>query len=92
MTNDLCGDGVIIIDGAEIETVYYWLTVVAEAGPVIAEGSITGSERVMKLVRKAAAPKLVMVDGPTLILQCEGGRGGVRWVKALAAPIDVQSI
>ena len=41
-TQELSGDGMIIIDGQNVETVYYWLTVVPEAGPVVAEGSIQG--------------------------------------------------
>jgi hypothetical protein len=36
----------IIIDGENVEIVYYWLTVVPKAGLVIAEGSISGSEEV----------------------------------------------
>jgi hypothetical protein len=32
ITQDLSGDGVVIIDGQNVETVYYWLTVVPEAG------------------------------------------------------------
>jgi hypothetical protein len=27
MSDDLTGDGMIILDGESIETVYYWLTV-----------------------------------------------------------------
>jgi hypothetical protein len=46
--DEISGDGMIVINGRIVETVYYWLTVVPKAGPVIAEGSISGSEDVMK--------------------------------------------
>jgi hypothetical protein len=82
MNDELTGDGMLILDGESIATVYYWLTVVPEPGTVIAEGSITGSEDLMKKIKSAAAAKLALVDGPTVILKCYGGRGGVRWVKA----------
>jgi hypothetical protein len=57
----------------------------ADCGPgaMIAEGSISGSEDVMRRIKKASAAKLALVDGPTLTLRCHGGRSGVRWVKAL---------
>jgi hypothetical protein len=42
MSDELSGDGMIILDGESIATVYYWLTVVPEPGAVIAEGSISG--------------------------------------------------
>jgi hypothetical protein len=54
---ELSGDGVIIIDGKNVETVYYWLTVVPEAGPVIAEGSISGSEGMMRKVKNAKSQR-----------------------------------
>ena len=83
MNDELTGDGVLILDGESIATVYYWLTVVPEPGAVIAKGSISGSEDVMRRIKKASAAKLTLVDGPTLTLRCHGGRGGVRWVKVL---------
>jgi hypothetical protein len=86
MDDELAGDGTLILDGESIATVYYWLTVVPKPGVVIAEGSITGSEDVMRKIKKnATAAKLAVVDGPTVILKCYGGRGGVRWVKALSS-------
>jgi hypothetical protein len=78
---ELSGDGMIIIDGQNVETVYYWLTVVPEAGPVIAEGSISGSEEVMRKIKHAKVAKLTLSDGPTVALQCHGGRNGTRWVR-----------
>lgn len=85
ITDEISGDGMIIIDGENVEVVYYWLTVVPKAGRVIAEGSISGSEEVMKKVRNATTAKLTLMDGPTVKLRCHGGRNGTRWVKAMRA-------
>jgi hypothetical protein len=85
MSDDLTGDGMIILDGESIEPVFYWLTVVPEPGAVLAEGSITGSEDLMKRIKRATAAKLALADGPIVVLRCYGGRGGVRWVKALSS-------
>jgi hypothetical protein len=85
IADEVSGDGMIIIDGENVEIVYYWLTVVPKAGLVIAEGSISGSEEVMKKVKNAKTPKLMLVDGPTVALRCHGGRNGTRWVKAMRA-------
>jgi hypothetical protein len=52
MNDELTGDGMLILDGESIATVYYWLTVAPEPGTVIAEGSITGSEDLMKRLRE----------------------------------------
>jgi hypothetical protein len=38
MNDELTGDGMIILAGESIATVYYWLTAVPEPGAVIAEG------------------------------------------------------
>jgi hypothetical protein len=85
IADEVSGDGMIIIDGENVEIVYYWLTVVPKAGLVIAEGSISGSEEVMKKVKNAKTAKLMLVDGPTVALRCHGGRSGTRWVKAMRA-------
>jgi hypothetical protein len=82
--DDLIGEGLVIIDGRN-EKVSYWLTVSPEAGPVVAEGSISGPERLMRRVRKARRVKLALGDGPVVILECQGGSGDVQWVKALIA-------
>jgi len=82
-TDELSGDGMIVLDGENVEKVYYWLTVIAEPGNVIAEGSISGPEDVMKMIKKAKTAKLTLVDGPTLTLRCHGGKNGTRWVKAV---------
>jgi hypothetical protein len=83
--DEISGDGMIVINGRIVETVYYWLTVVPKAGPVIAEGSISGSEDVMKKIKNAKTAKLILVDGPTVALRCHGGKNGTRWGKAMRA-------
>jgi hypothetical protein len=84
--DEISGDGVIIIDGENVDQVFYWLTISPEPGDVIAEGSITGSETLMRKVKNArSAKKLALMDGPTVMIRCEGGRNGVRWVKAMRA-------
>lgn len=80
--DDLIGDGIVIVDGLN-ETVSYWLTVSPEAVPLLAEGSISGSERLMRMVSKARQVKLALADGPVVTLECEGGSGDEQWVKAL---------
>lgn len=82
--DELSGVGTIIIGGEEAGAIYYWLTIVPVAGPVVAEGSITGPEEFMRKVMNATGPKLVLQDGHVVTLQCDGGATGVRWVKALA--------
>lgn len=71
-TDDLIGEGTIIIDGRN-ERVSYWLTVSPEGDPVLAEGSISDARNV----------KLALGDGPVVTLECEGGSGEEQWVKAL---------
>ena len=80
--DDLSGEGIVIIDGRH-EKVSYWLTVSPEAGPLLAQGSISGPEQLMKSVRKASKVKLALGDGPVVTLECEGGSGDVQLVKAL---------
>ena len=79
------GDGTIIIDGESVDQVFYWLTISPEPGDVIAEGSITGTEALMRKVKKAKIAKLALMDGPTVLIRCEGGHNGVRWVRAMKA-------
>jgi len=82
----LIGEGLVIIDGRnENEKVSYWLSVSPEAGPVVAEGTISGPERLMRRVREARRVKLALGDGPVVTLECQGGLGDVQWVKALIA-------
>jgi hypothetical protein len=82
--DDLIGEGLVIMNGRN-ERVSYWLTVSPEAGPVVAEGSISGPERLMRRVRNAKRVKLALGDGPVFTLECQGGSGDVQWVKALIA-------
>jgi hypothetical protein len=81
--DELSGSGMVIIDGENVEAVYYWLTVAPEPGRLIAEGSISGSEQLMRKIRKAKAARLALADGPVLTIRCEGGRNGVRWIRAI---------
>ncbi|XIA63425.1 hypothetical protein ACFIOY_30380 [Bradyrhizobium sp. TZ2] len=74
--DELSGAGTIIIGGEEAGAVYYWLTIVPVAGPVVAEGSITGSEEFMRKVMNATGPQLVLQDGPVVTLQCGRRRYG----------------
>ena len=83
--DEISGDGIIIIDGKNVDQVFYWLTISPEPGDVIAEGSITGSEALMRKVKNARSAKLVLMDGPTVMIRCEGGHNGVRWVRAMRA-------
>ncbi len=82
-TDELTGDGLIIIDGRGVGTVYYAMTLSAEIGGVIAEGSISGSEELMCRVTVADRPRLALEDGPVFTLDCSGGDDGIRWVRAL---------
>jgi hypothetical protein len=66
MNDELSGDGTIITDGEVIATVYYWLTVMPKSGAVIAEGSITGAEEVMRRIKKSTAPKMALAGAPQL--------------------------
>ena len=54
-----------------------------EPGDLVAEGSIHGSEELMRKVKKAKRAILEPDAGPSLGLKCEGDRNGIRWVKAL---------
>jgi hypothetical protein len=84
MADVISGNGRIILDGSGVEdSVFYWLTISDEPGKLVAEGSITASEDLLRKVKKAKRATLALEDGPPLTLKCEGGRNGVRWVKAL---------
>ena len=74
----------IVLDGDGVEDdVFYSLTISDEPGKVVAEGSISGSEDLLRKVKKAQQATLALEDGPPLALKCVGGRNGVRWVKAI---------
>ena len=84
MPDVISGNGTIILDGNGVEdAVSYWLTICDEPGNLVAEGSISASEDLLRKVKKANRATLALEDGPPLALKCVGGRNGVRWVKAL---------
>ncbi|MBI5260634.1 MAG: glycosyltransferase family 2 protein [Bradyrhizobium sp.] len=83
LNDEMTGEGRITIDGDDVGCVAYSLTLVSEAGPLIAEGSISGPEELLHAVKKAEQPKLVLEEGPAFTLRCRGGSQGLRWVKAL---------
>ena len=82
---EISGRGTITIDGLPVENdaVFYWLDICEQPGELVAEGSIHGSEELMRKVKKAKRAILEPEAGPPLALKCEGGLNGVRWVKAL---------
>jgi hypothetical protein len=81
---DVSGNGIITIDGVRVEVVvFYWLTVAERPGSLVAEGSISGPETILRKVKKAKRVTLALEDGPPLALKCEGGRNGVRWIRAM---------
>ena len=82
MADVINGNGRIILDGSGVEhAVFYWLTISDQPG--VAEGSISASEDLLRKLKKAKRATLALEDGPPLALKCDGGRNGVRWVKAL---------
>ena len=84
MADVISGNGTIILDGCGVEDgVSYWLTISDEPGNLVAEGSISASEDLLRKVKAANRATLALEDGPPLALKCVGGRNGVRWVKAL---------
>jgi hypothetical protein len=84
MADVISGNGTIILDGNGVEdAVFYWLTISDEPGKLVAEGSISAPEDLLRKVKKAERVTLALEDGPPLALKCGGGRNGVRWVKAL---------
>jgi hypothetical protein len=84
---EISGHGIITIDGRSVpnDAVFYWLDICEKPGELVAEGSIHGSEEFLRQVKKAKRAMLEPEAGPPLFLKCEGGRNGVRWVKALRA-------
>jgi hypothetical protein len=85
-TDELSGDGMIIIDGRDVAIVPYSLTLAPETGPFVAEGSITGPEPLLRKVKQASGVKLALQDGPVVTIRCEDGQqdshGGTRWIRA----------
>jgi hypothetical protein len=83
ITDELSGDGMIIIDGRNVAIVPYSLA--PAVSPLVAEGSISGPEPLLKRVKRSREVKLALENGPVVALRCEGGRNGTRWVKAMRA-------
>jgi hypothetical protein len=81
--HELNGDGSVILNGQEVGTVYYWLSIKPKPGRVIAEGMISGPEPMLRCIKKASSSKLTLEDGPTLTIRCQGGRNGARWITAV---------
>ena len=85
LTDELRGDGMIIIEGRDVALVPYSLILASEPGRVVAEGSICGPEPLLRRVKKARGVKLALEEGPVVRLRCLGGHRGTRQVKALKA-------
>jgi hypothetical protein len=81
--HELNGDGAVILDGEDVGTVYYRLSITPKPGRVIAEGLISGPEPLLRGIKKANSSKLALEDGPILTIRCQGGRNGARWIKAV---------
>jgi hypothetical protein len=81
ITDELSGDGMIIIDGRDVAIVPYSLA--PTLSPLIAEGSISGPEPLLKRVKCSREVRLALANGAIVSLRCEGGRNGTRWVKAM---------
>jgi hypothetical protein len=83
MADVISGTGTIILDGNGVDdAVFYWLTILDEPGKLVAEGSISASEDLLRSFKKAKRATLALEDGPPLALKCGAGSKGVRWVKA----------
>ena len=82
---EVSGHGTITIDGLLVENdaVFYWLDICEQPGELVAEGSIHGSEQLMRKVKKARRTILEHAAGTSLALKCEGDRNGCAGVKAL---------
>jgi hypothetical protein len=83
ITDELRGDGMIIIEGRDVAMVPYSLILASARGRLLAEGSIQGPEPLLQRVKNAKGVKLALEDGPVVNLTCKGGQRGTRWVKVL---------
>lgn len=81
MSDDLANDGKIFIGDSEVGTVFYWLSISEEPGPLVAEGCISGSEEFMQKIERSEQVKLLLDDGPLFSLVTDGGTSGTRWVR-----------
>src|SRR6059058_4426955 len=65
MADVINGNGRIILDGSGVEdAVFYWLTISDEPGKLVAEGSISASEVLLRKVKNAKRATLALEDGP----------------------------
>src|SRR3954463_8473439 len=61
MADVISGNGRIILDGNGVaDDVFYWLTISDEPGNVVAEGSISASEDLLRKVKKAERATLAL--------------------------------
>ena len=83
MGDNLTDKGTIFIGTNEVGQVFYWLSLAEEAGPIVAEGCITGSEDLMQRIERSEQVRLRFDDGPLFALVTDGGTGGTRWVRLM---------
>lgn len=83
ISDKLAGDGMIIIDGRDVALIPYSLTVATAPGRLVAKGSISGPELLLRQVNRAKGAKLALEDGAIVAIRCEGGPPGRRRVTAL---------
>jgi hypothetical protein len=81
--DNLTDNGTVFIGADEAGRVFYWLSLAEEAGPVVAEGCITGSEELMQQIEAAEQVRLRFNDGPVFAVVTDGGTGGSRWVRLM---------
>ncbi len=90
IANELRGDGMIIIDGQNVAIIPYSLSLAPATSSLIAEGSISGPEPLLRKLKRSSEIELALENGPVVALRCEGGRNGTRWVKAVRAGLTAQ--
>ena len=93
MADVIRGNGRIILDGTGVEdAVFYWLTISDEPGKLVAEGSISASEDLLRKLKKAKRATLALEDGPPLALKCEGGRNGFAGSRRYTTEVEPTSL
>ena len=70
--HELNGDGSVILNGEDVGTVYYWLSITPKPGRVVADGLISGPEPDLRRIKKANSSKLPLEDGPIAFVAKEG--------------------
>jgi hypothetical protein len=84
VSNDLSGTGNVFVRNRLIGDVFYWLTIDVEVGPVVAEGTISGPEDLLSIIRTSGQVTLMLHDGPTFALVPFGRATGTSWVRLFA--------